>query len=209
MDLKSLTKKPTHLIGYVGGGLCLLFVVASYISFYNEAVQMENATRAQFQQNKNDYDNFWKSIQEMAQVPSQYKDDFQSVLVGNTEARYGDDGSQASMQWLREHAINFDASQYQRLMSAIEAGRGDFEKNQKALLDQQRRYRDHTQSFFGRMWASLSGFPKPVLGEDVPTKDLDGDSKLTVLDWPIVTSSKTEGAFAEGRDDKPIDVFPK
>lgn len=207
MSIRSLTKKPAKLIALVGGALVLLWLIISYISFYNGAVELENATLAQYQQNKNDYDNFWKTIQEMAQVPDKYKDDFQEVLVGNTSARYGPSGSQASVQWLREHAVRFDDSQYKRLMTAIEGGRRDFEANQQLLLDVQRRYRDHLQSFFGRGWASIGGFPKPVAGELAPSKDMDADGKLTALDYRIVTSGRTEEAFAEGEDEA-IDVFP-
>ena len=208
MDIRSLAKKPAKLIAIVGGALVLLWLVISYISFYDEAVELENATLAQYEQNKNNYDKLWKSIQEMAQVPDKYKDDFQEVLVGNTSARYGPSGSQATMQWLREHAIRFDDTQYNRLMTAIEGGRRDFEGNQKLLLDVQRRYRDHLGSFFGRGWASIGGFPKPVAGELAPSKDRDADGKLTALDYPIVTSGRTQEAFAAGEDEA-IDVFPE
>lgn len=194
------------IIGLAGAGVLLLFIIGSYISFYNTAVKLENATRAQYQQNQNNYDAFWKKISEMAQVPDKYKDDFKEVLVGNMEARYGKGGSKAQWQWIQEHAVNLDPKVYEKLMTAIEAGRNDFEQNQKMLLDKQRRYHDHVESFGGSIWAGFSGHPKEVMGELAPTKDLDGDGKLTVLDYPIVTSGKTKQAFAEGEDDA-LDVF--
>jgi len=50
-------------------------------------------------------------------------------------------------------------------------------------------------------------FPSEQTGEMSPGKDIDGDGKLTVLDYPIVTSTKT--VFKEGKDDEPLDVFGK
>lgn len=195
------------LVIWIAAGTIALFALVSFVRFYNRSVELENAARAQFAQNRNAYDAFWKTVREMAQVPDRYKDDFKSILVGNTTARYGEDGSRAQVQWLREHAIQFDSTQYQRLMTAIEGGRRDFMRNQEMLLDQQRTYRNHLQSFGGRFWAALSGHPKVVLGDDAPTHDSDGDGKLTVLDWPIITSDRTEEAFAAGKDEE-IQVFP-
>lgn len=196
------------IVGLAGFALLAMFVIFSYISFFNTAVKLENSTRAQWGQNQNNYDKFWKSISEMAQVPDKYKEDFKEVLVGNTEARYGEDGSQAQFQWIKEHAVNFDSGMYNKLMTAIEAGRGDFENNQEKLLDKQRKYRDHVESFGGSIWAGFSGHPKEVMGEQAPPKDIDGDGFITVLDYPIVTSKKTKRAFEEGEDEA-LDVFGK
>ena len=196
------------LITIAGFVMLALFIGFQYIGFFNEATKLEASTRAQWGQNQNNYDKFWKSISEMAQVPSQHKDDFKEVLVGNTEARYGEDGSQAQFQWIQEHAVNFDSSMHVKLMTAIEAGRGDFENNQKLLLDKQRKYRVHVESFGGSIWAGFSGHPKEVMGEQAPPKDIDGDGFLTVLDYPIVTSKKTKRAFEEAEDEA-LDVFGK
>jgi len=54
--------------------------------------------------------------------------------------------------------------------------------------------------------ARLGGFPRPVAGTHAPTADTDGDGKITVFDYEIVTSDRTARAFETGRDDK-IDVF--
>jgi len=197
------------LIAIVSVAILLLAIIGSYISFYNTAVKLENTTRAQFQSNKNAYDSMWKTIQEVAQVPQQYKDDFKDLLVTETTAKYGDKGSQATFQWFKDRDLKLPPEMYTKVQTAIEANRAEFRRGQDVLLDKQRRYSDHIQSFGGSIWAGMSGHPKPVMGELAPTKDLDGDGVMTVLDYPIVTSAKTEAAFATGEDNEPVNVFGK
>lgn len=194
------------LISLVGVALLTLLFVGAAVNFHNTSVRLENSTKAQWQQNQNNYDKFWKTISEMAQVPDKYKEDFKDVLVGNTEARYGSDGSRAQWQWIQEHSVNFDSSMYSKIMTAIEAGRTDFEQNQKLLLDKQRKYADHIESAGGSYFRMFMSFPREVMGEVAPPSDRDGDGMLTVLDYPIVTSKRTKTAFAEAEDEA-LDVF--
>lgn len=192
----------------IGVGLALVLVVgfASVTGWYNSSVSLEEGIKAQYMNNKNEYDAFWKKVKEVAQVPDKYKEDFKEVLVSETEAKFGEGGSNAVMQWFKDRDINFDATQYTRIQDVIESGRNDFKRAQTELLDKQRKYRTHLKTFKGKMVGSLFSFPNPVGGELAPAKDLDGDGFLTVLDYPIVTSQKTEKAFAEGQDEA-LDVF--
>lgn len=195
----------------IGGGVVLLFialVLGSCISFQNNAVRLENAVKAQFQDNKNTYDAFWKKVVETAQIPDKYKEDFKDLLVSETKARYGEGGTDATMLWLQERQINFDATMYNRLMTIIEEGRNDFRTGQTRLVDRKRVYEDHLGVFPGSTWAGMTGFPRPVMGELAPTTDLDGDGLYTVLDYKVMTSAKTEKAFQTGEDEA-LDVFGK
>lgn len=188
----------------IGIGLFLLLsisLIGNGCSYYNDAVSLEESVAAQWKQNQNNYDKFWKSITEMVQIPEMYKEDFKEVLIGNTEARYGEGGSKAQWQWIQENAVNYDASMYKKIMTAIEAGRADFEANQEKLIDKQRRYRTLLKSATGRFWSTWMDFPNETVGNDAPKEDADGDGIITVLDYPIVTSKKTKAAFAEGEDE--------
>lgn len=194
----------------IGAGVSVLVFALSIwmamIGWYNDANAFENTTRAQWQSNQNSYDAFWKSVREVAQVPDKYKDDFKSVLVAETQAKYGPEGSKAAFQWLQDRQINFDASQYRKIQDVIESGRGDFKRSQDELLDKQRKVRDVTLSYWGSMMARHYGFPRAISGKLAPPSDADGDGKLTVLDYPIVTSGRTQKAFDEGKDDE-VKVF--
>lgn len=195
----------------ISGAVLLVFIIAaisSISSWYDGAVRMENSTVAQWKSNQNTYDAMWKTIKEIAQVPDKYKEDFKQLLVAETSAKYGAEGSKATMQWLQDRQINFDASMYRKVQDVIESGRQDFKRSQNELLDKQRKVADYTQSFWGSTMSGFFHFPRELKGDTAPPKDADGDGKLTVLDYPIVTSARTQKAFATGQDEE-VSVFGK
>lgn len=165
------------LFGFVYGGCAL--------SFRSDCVRAENGIKAQYAQNQNDYDNMWKKFREMAQVPEMYVEDLKKVYDGAIKARYGENGSQAAIQFITEHNPNFDASMYTKLQSAIEAGRNGFEADQKQLIDKKRQYQDllgGTKALFVGFWF---GFPRI---------DLD--------QYDIVTSDETQDVFKDKKSDE-------
>ena len=190
----------------VAAALLSLTVWLVMIGWYNDANSLENTARAQWLSNQNTYDAFWKSVREVAQVPERYKNDFKEVLVAEAEARYGEGGSKATFQWIQERAVNFDASQYRKIQDVIESGRQDFKRSQNELLDKQRKFRNVTTGYWGGLLASHYGFPRALTGAEAPPKDRDSDGRLTVFDYPIVTSTKTERAFKEAKDEE-VSVF--
>lgn len=194
----------------IAGVIVVVFgvvTVGSGVSWYNTAVSLEEATKAQYEENQNSYDAFWKKVKETAQVPEKYKDDFKELLVAETQAKFGEGGSKAAFQWFRDRDINFSSQIYTKVQDVIESGRNDFKRSQTDLLDKQRKYRTHLHSFFGRMWASLFSMPQVVGGDAAPPSDHDGDGVLTVLDYNIVTSEKTKKVFKSGEDNEPVNVF--
>lgn len=178
------------------------------VGWHNDAVAAENGVKAQWKSNQNTYDAFWKKVQEVAQVPSQYKEDFKELLVQETTAKYGAEGSKATVQWFKDRAILLDSSLYHKVQDVIEVGREDFKRSQNMLLDRQRVYTNTLEGWWGDILARHYGFPREVRGDVAPPKDADGDGRLTVLDYPIVTSARTQKAFQTGQDDE-ISVFGK
>lgn len=199
-------KRPL-LITLVTVGVLAFAIIASYFSFSNTADKLESGARAQFKANKTSYDTMWKTVQEVAQVPKQYKNDFKDILVSESEAKFGEGGSKAMMQWFQERDIRLDPAMYIKVQTVIEAGRKDFQRGQDMLADRQRRYEDHLRIKPGAYWKGMSGHPMEVRGKFAPTEDLDGDGFLTVLDYPIVTSAKTEAVFASGEENEVANVF--
>ena len=165
-------------------------------------------TLAQYRDNMNRYDNFWKSVSEMAQIPNQYKSDFKELLIAETSAKFGPEGSKAMFQWFKERELKPATEIYTKIQTAIEAGRADFKRGQQMLLDKQRRVRTHRKKAWGGFCRIFTDFLEDVGGELTPPKDLDGDGRYTVLDYDIVTSARTKAAFQTG-EDAPLDVFGK
>lgn len=203
----SNTLKALIVLGAIAA-IAAISIFFGMTGWYSDAVKLENTTKAQWGSNQNSYDAFWKTVKEVAQVPDKYKEDFKDLLVADTTAKFGPEGSQATMQWFQERQINFDASLYRKIQDVIESGRADFKRSQDTLLDKQRKVADMTQSYWGSTLASHYDFPRVVEGLNAPPRDLDGDGKLTVLDYPIVTSKRTAAAFQSGQDEE-VNVFGK
>lgn len=169
----------------VASVLCFFFVgsCASALSWRTDAVNLENSLEAQYKDNQNTYDNMWKRIKEMAQVPAMYASDLKKLYDSAIAARYGKDGSKAMFQWLKEHNPKLDPGVYKQLQRAIEAGRKEFAAGQTALLDRKRAYKNHLRSNTGIIWSGLMGYP---------TIDMNK--------YDIVTSQKTETVFKNKKD---------
>lgn len=159
-------------------------------SVYNECVSQEEGIEAQYTQNQNNYDKHFKQVVESLGVVDKYSEDLKGAYKTAIEGRYGDEGSKALFQMITEQNPQLDASLYKQIQTTVEAGRGDFENNQKTLIDKKRVYKTYLGKVPTVWFASLMGFPK---------KDL---AKMD-----IVTSDRTEKAF-DTKKDEPI-VQPK
>jgi hypothetical protein len=177
----------TKVLLGIGGGFILLIVVALFgvMGANNTWVQMEAGIKAQYDQNRNNYDNMWKKFKEASQVTSMYTDDLKKVYDGVVQGRYGGGGSRALFQMIKEHNPNFDGSMYKNLQVMIESGRNTFESNQKMLLDKKRLYEIEIQSFPNSIFAHTLGFPK-----------------INLAKYDIVTSGATEQAFETKKADE-------
>lgn len=155
------------------------------LSFRTDCVRAENGITAQYDQNKNNYDNMWKKFREMSQVPEMYVADLQKVYDSAMKARYGEEGSKAVFQFIHEHNPNLDSAVYVKLQSAIESGRNSFEADQKQLIDKKRQYADllgGTRALVVGVWF---GFPR-----------------IDLKKYDIVTSDETEKVFKDKKSDE-------
>jgi len=192
----------------IGGGVTLVLVVAVVgitISFNNTAVGQENGIEATWKDSQVQYDAFWKKVKETAQVTDKYAADFKDLFLGSMDARY--DGKDPAFQFIMEANPALPPESYTKVQNVIETGRNDFARTQRTLVDKQRAYETHIETFPNSSLAGMLGFPRPVTGEYAPPDDTDGDGKVTVLDYKIVTSAKTQEVFTTGREDAPLDVF--
>ena len=187
------------LFGLVGG--------CSLISTYNGLTGQEQGVTATWRDSQVQYDNFWKKVKEVAQVPETYKDAFKEVFLASVQARY--EGKDPAFLMLTESNPALDPSMYVQVQRVIESGRNEFAQTQRSLIDRQRAFSTNLATFPNNVLRGFLGFPHEVNGDLRPAKDADGDGRYTVLDYPVVTSGKTQEVFTTGREDAPLDVFGK
>lgn len=161
------------VVGVVG-----VTIVGVGIGVYNDCISAEAGIKAQYAQNKNNYDNYFKKLREVASVPELYVNDLKAVYTSALQGRYGAKGSQAVFQFIKEHNPNFDASLYRSIQQVVEAGRNDFEANQKTLIDKKRVYELGLRTFPRSLFVTLLGFPK-----------------IDLALFDIITSDETEKVF--------------
>ena len=175
------------------GAVALLAVVliSGYFSFSNQCAQFEIDIKAQYAENQNVYDNGWKKVVEIAQVPTQQVAALKDVFLGAISGRYGANGSQAMFQMMKEADINIDQSTYKKVQQVIEEFHNTFQQRQSEMVNRARIYQSYIHaSTSGRLWNSFLGYPK-----------IDMDKYTT-----LVTSDQTQQVFTDKKSG-PLDVF--
>lgn len=185
-------------VAMVVGGLILALVVVvggigfmSYVSAYNLGNRMEQQIKAEWENNKNILASYGQKVAEAAQVPTMMRDDLQAVVVKSIQARYGENGSQATMQWIQEQNPSLDPQLYRKLQQIIEAGRDEFKSSQTRLIDVKRNYETSLGTFWQGMWMRIAGYPK-----------------INLADYKVVTTDNVEESFKTGREKAPIQLRP-
>lgn len=180
-----------------GKVFALLFIVFAFfigtvafgvLGFFNSEVTLRTQYEAKTDANKADFDNVWKTISQVAQVPDKYKQDFQSVYESYMLARSsGNDGSGSVLSFLTEAVPQYDAKElYVKVQTVVEAKRESWTTRQKELRDVKREHDQLLRTFPGV-------FYNVFLGRD----------ELPVV---LVTSTRTEESFTTGTDDK-VDLY--
>lgn len=167
------------LIGVIG--------FSSYVSAFNYGNSMEQSLKAVQTDNKNKLAQYGQKVLEVAQVPDMYKKDMVEITTAAIQGRYGEDGSKATFQFLKEQNPTLDPSMYKQIQQVIEAGRNDFQAGQTRQIDLRRSYETALGSFWQGMWMRFAGYPK-----------------LKLSDFDIVSTDRADNAFKNKKEDGPI-----
>ena len=162
----------------------IIAAIGVFVSYYNRATVMENAITATYNNNRNIYAKYTQTIMEMSQVPDMMRDDMTKVVTAALSSRYGEDGSKAVFQMIREQNPVVSEKLYLNIQTAIKSGRDEFAINQTRLTDQRNTYNTALGMFFSGTMLRIAGFP---------TIDL---SK-----YDIVTTTATERVFENKKEE--------
>lgn len=164
------------VIGTIG------WVATEYVSNKNLGVDYTSEIKGADKDSQNVLSSYTLKIQEKTQVPEMYTEDLTKILKTQFQGRYGKDGSKASMQWIKEHSIGFDASLYHDLMNTMESGRNEFKLTQTRKID-------ICKNFEKKMNYVVQGFFMNMAGyHELP------------VECRVITDSRTEKTFKMGKD---------
>ncbi|HHB9680564.1 TPA: hypothetical protein ACOAY7_002947 [Vibrio cholerae] len=156
----------------------------SYVSAVNTGARFEADIEKFDKSSQNTLSNYTLKLKEAAKVPEKYVGSLEEIIQATFEGRYGEDGSQATFQWIQENNIPVDASVYTKLQQIIDAGREEFKLSQDRKLESCAQYEFTRNTFWKGMWLGVAGYPK---------KDID---KLC----RIIVDSSTGEKFSTGVD---------
>ena len=161
------------------GGIFL----SGYISATNNGAKEDAQLKAQYQNMENVLSGYSLKVTEAAQLPAMYTKGLEDVAKAAIQGRYGANGSQATMQWIKEQNPTVDPKLYLKIEQIIEGGRDNFQNEQTRFLDMKRSYETDLNSFPSGFFYRLAGFPKIPL-----------DS------YKLISSEHAEETFKTGTD---------
>ena len=140
-----------------------LSLATTYVHYNDYGATMDAQLKAEWTNNQNILSNYTLKLKEAAKVPDKYQDALKQMITATFQGRYGDNGSQATFQWIKENNLQFDASMYKQLQQIIEAGRNEFRLSQSKLIDLKGQYEAKQNMFWSGFWLRITGFPKVPL----------------------------------------------
>lgn len=157
--------------------MLLMYVVG----LLNSEARLALTIEAKQVDNTSEFDNMWKKISQVAQVPEAKKDALKEIFVEYASARSGDKTSGSLANWIHESVPNVDLKEFENLQNIIVASRDSWTMRQKELIDLDR---EHDAMFV-----------------QFPTGQILGMFGRKRTEIVVITSSKTEKTFETGKDD--------
>lgn len=138
---------------------------ASYVSAKNFGNRSEVQLDAKLADNENVLASGYQQLRGVSQVTSMYSDDTARVFKEAIQGRYGEDGSKAVFQMIKEQNPTIDASLYAKVQQVVVATQKEFQTSQTQMLQQKATYQEALGSFWQGMWLSAAGYPKVDLAK--------------------------------------------
>jgi len=173
------------IIGVIA--LSAIVVGLSGVSVYNSQANLKNNYEMKVKSNQAEFDNMWKKITQVAQVPEAQKEAFKEVYSSYASARTSE-GQGKMMAWIQEAVPNYNGEIYAQLMNIITASRDGWTMRQNELVDFARVYNANLVVFPKNKFLKFFGFEK--------------------IEPNVITSTRTDEAFKTGKDDD-VDLFKK
>lgn len=171
------------VIAVLFGALLLGGVITTTwgVGQYNNAQALKTQYDAKYKANEAIFDNMFKKISQTTQVTDLQKNALKQIFNEYAQARSGNGSGGSLAKWVQESVPNVDVSVYKNLQNIVVSARDEWTTNQVELVDVAREYNTMLVTFPSNVLLKSFGFQK--------------------IDATVITSSRTENAFATGKDD--------
>lgn len=177
-------------LGVIGLIVAVLVMgVVWAIGLKNEFVRLESDITASHQGRQANLSQYTLRIMEMAKVPKMQRDDLKATIEAQIKSRYGQDGSKAVFQVLKENNVAVTPELYTNIQKEISGGRKDYEQNEKRLIEAKRIACNRIQTSPGDIVLRAFGYPTLHFG-------CRGDKD----DYPVILSESSKDTFETGVD---------
>ncbi len=151
------------------------------VGISNNEIYQANLVHAKQVSNKNWLDECNKTISNAAEVTDAQRQALMDIIVGNSKARADGQGKGSLAAMVTEAVPNVDVSVYKNLLNIVQSKREGFKRVQDEIIDLNRVHDNLIDMFPSSLVCSIMGRKK--------------------IDIVVVTSTRTENAFATGKDD--------
>lgn len=180
-------------------GGCGLYGYANTVR--TQGVQQEQALTGQYKVNQNELSTYVTKIYEMTDVANLKSAKLDTILTHAVQGRYGTEGFKpngAFFSAIQEAYPTIDLTVYDRLLTAVEAGREAFKNKQDKLTDMKRAYDTWRYDGIVRSHFAQKYFPSRMLQVTVNGKLYTDSSALRMIDQ-MVLAEQASTAFETGK----------
>lgn len=165
-------------------------VIMYAIGVRDNFVRLENSIMTNYEDSKNVHSNYVLKIQEMVQVPKMATEQLQTLIRESIQGRYGEDGSKAVFQFIKEQNPTVSPELYTNIQKEIAGGRTDFENKIRIVIDNKR-------VAYNMLDQTTSGFMLSFMG--MPRKNIGYNGGKD--DYPVIMSGQSKTTFETGIDE--------
>lgn len=145
--------------------LFILFMLISYFRIGNMGAEQEALIEGTYRNNQQVLSSCSTSIRNISKIPDKYRNDFESILKTEMEARYGGQGTDRVAKFIQERALNYDSSMLKTIQNEILACEAKFSLAQGKLISLQTGYEVMQNSAFTGAFLRANGYPKKDLSK--------------------------------------------
>lgn len=156
---------------------------SAYTTHHDLGNRAESLIQAEYQRSQNVMSQTATTVMDVAKIADNYAEQVHELVEATMQGRYGEDGSEAVVQWIQEQNVTVDSEMYRDISRVVQSGRQDFANAQNRVIDVKRSYQTNLGGLWSGFWLNVAGYPKI---------DLD--------DYNIILDASTTERFESGVD---------